>query len=225
MGVMLPPPLTLRIRTSLGKSGSYGKLAIYEASCLWARAMRCDAGTLSAAPGRSSPAATPRGTLHFQGPVMLLQHWRGLKALAPRTASCPASPGKPGERQTSLLLLSEAYLVHGHDLAVSLLHSAQFPQKVPVHKSGDGELAGTRSLVGACSPLAPLRAATGLTPTAPRSMAAGEQGMHVCTHQNLLLARMASGAQTFMRYTVGLGSCSVGMWRPTTWYWWNLKMP
>jgi hypothetical protein len=45
------------------------------------------------------------------------------------------------------------------------------------------------------------------------------------TYQNLLLARMASGAHTFMRYTVGVGSCSVGMWRPTTWYWWNLWIP
>lgn len=36
------------------------------------------------------------------------------------------------------------------------------------------------------------------------------------THQNLLLARTASTAQTFMRYTVGVGSLSVGMWRPTT---------
>ena len=41
-------------------------------------------------------------------------------------------------------------------------------------------------------------------------------------HQNLLFARTASMAQTFMRYTVGAGSASVGRWRPTTWYWWNL---
>lgn len=45
------------------------------------------------------------------------------------------------------------------------------------------------------------------------------------THQNLLLALMESGAHTFMRYTVGVGSDSVGMCRPTTWYWWNLKIP
>ena len=28
-----------------------------------------------------------------------------------------------------------------------------------------------------------------------------------------------------MRYSVGSGSASVGRWRPTTWYWWNLKPP
>lgn len=36
------------------------------------------------------------------------------------------------------------------------------------------------------------------------------------THQNLLLALTGSLAQSFMRYTVGSGSFSVGRWRPTT---------
>lgn len=47
----------------------------------------------------------------------------------------------------------------------------------------------------------------------------------LCPYQNLLLPRTASGAQTRMRYTVGLGSASVGRWRPTTWYWCHLNRP
>ena len=41
-------------------------------------------------------------------------------------------------------------------------------------------------------------------------------------HQNLDFARTGSVAHSFIRKIVGLGSFSVGRWRPTTWYWWNL---
>jgi hypothetical protein len=40
----------------------------------------------------------------------------------------------------------------------------------------------------------------------------------IATHQNLERARHASRAHSFMRYTLGLASASVGEWRPTTWY-------
>eukprot|EP00955_Chlamydomonas_euryale_P068412 360117-Chlamydomonas_euryale.AAC.10 len=45
------------------------------------------------------------------------------------------------------------------------------------------------------------------------------------THQNLDSALTLSSAQTFMRYTVGLGILSVGRCLPTTWYWCHLKLP
>ena len=42
--------------------------------------------------------------------------------------------------------------------------------------------------------------------------------MRLMKYQNLDLAQTSSTAQTFMRYREGLGSLSVGKWRPTTWY-------
>lgn len=53
------------------------------------------------------------------------------------------------------------------------------------------------------------------TPLAPIS---GRYDPHT-THQNFDLARVSSRLQSFMRYTWGLGSASVGTWRPTMWNW------
>lgn len=44
-------------------------------------------------------------------------------------------------------------------------------------------------------------------------------------HQNLDFAETSLVAHSFMRYRGGSGSASVGVWRPTTWYWWRLKAP
>ena len=45
------------------------------------------------------------------------------------------------------------------------------------------------------------------------------------THQNLDLAETSFVAHSFMRNSGGSGSDSVGLWRPTTWYWWRLNAP
>lgn len=50
-------------------------------------------------------------------------------------------------------------------------------------------------------------------------------GIEEGLYQNLLLARTGSSAQSFILKMVGLASFSVGKWRPTTWYWWNLNVP
>lgn len=44
-------------------------------------------------------------------------------------------------------------------------------------------------------------------------------------HQNLDLAETSFVAHSFMRNSGGSGSDSVGLWRPTTWYWWRLNAP
>ena len=67
-------------------------------------------------------------------------------------------------------------------------------------------------------------------------MAAGEHSRcsqrrntdsHRCqgAHQNLDLAETSFVAHSFMRNSGGSGSDSVGLWRPTTWYWWRLNAP
>jgi hypothetical protein len=117
----------------------------------------------------------------------------------------------------------ETHLIRGQDLTVGLLHSPQLPEEVPDERNAHFASYNAETQLQLDDPGDIF--ACGSEPEQIYSCPSYGDNAEMWPYQNLLLALTASSAQTFILNTVGLGSESVGKWRPTTWYWWNLNKP